>query len=112
MTCRQANRVIQSFANEEVVSQAGITAMMTGILTCMRDPEMPVRLEAAVALRALLKDPNGECLHIHAARLTVAAVEMVRPHIQGVIDGDACANHICIFTLTRHPVSATRVGQR
>jgi hypothetical protein len=36
---------------------------MTGVLACMRDSELPVRMEAAVALRAMLKDATGIYLY-------------------------------------------------
>ena len=55
----QANRVVQSFAGDGFVSAHNVEVVMNGILACLRDPELPVRLEAAVALRSMLKDKSG-----------------------------------------------------
>ena len=56
----QANRVVQSFANDGFVSAHNVEVVMHGILACLRDRDLPVRLEAAVALRAMLKDKSGQ----------------------------------------------------
>ena len=36
-----------------------IEAVVNGVLSCLKDTEMPVRLEAAITLKAILKDQNG-----------------------------------------------------
>lgn len=75
----RAHRVVQSFAGDGFVSPKNVEVVMTGILTGLRDSEMPVRLESAVAMRTMLKDKT--------------AVEMIRPHIPSIIG--------CILELLR-----------
>jgi hypothetical protein len=50
---------VQSFAGDGFVSPKNVEVVMTGILTGLRDSEMPVRLESAVAMRTMLKDKTG-----------------------------------------------------
>ena len=41
------------------MSGKNVELVIQGITACLRDTEMPVRLEAAIGLQAMLKDKTG-----------------------------------------------------
>ena len=86
----QALRVVQCFADDKFVSPEGTVVLMNGVMAGLSDAELPVKLEAAIALETMLRDTSG--LHHFQLSIVVrahrySAVEMIRPHIEVIVAG-------------------------